>query len=151
MDSEELDSQRRQERLQRRRQRECDARARETAEQREARLARRRERYRAQRRQESQHTHTWSTNNISCSLLRLAPQCPHSLVYNICIVHGTTVTHGATHTQYTVHVPKYSAQYRSHVVMFVSSTAQACNIHCHVIKHRYAFKLLMRISSNRDC
>ena len=56
MDSEELDSQRRQERLRRRRQRERDARARETAEQREARLARRRERYRAQRRQESQHT-----------------------------------------------------------------------------------------------
>ena len=25
----------------------------------------------------------WSTNNVSCSLLRLAPQCPHSLVYNI--------------------------------------------------------------------
>ena len=53
MDSEELDSQRRQGRLRRRRQRERDARARETAEQREARLARRRERY---RRQESQHT-----------------------------------------------------------------------------------------------
>ena len=56
MDSKELDSQRRQERLRRRRQREDDARARETAEQREARLARGRERYRAERRQESQHT-----------------------------------------------------------------------------------------------
>ena len=171
MDSEELDSRRRQERLRRRRQWERDARARETAEQREAaRLARRRERYRAQRRQESQHTcraqmdanraaqhlrreaetpearqerlqhhraaerlrrevlssvlrvftpsargiqlsthvllsssqvyirtsscmhsggahgpptlcyRKQSTNNVSCSLLRLAPQCPHSLV-----------------------------------------------------------------------
>ena len=159
MDSEELDSQRRQERLRRRRQRERDARARETAEQREARLARRRERYRAQRSQDGQHTrqaqmdanrtaqrlrreaetpearqerlqhhraaerlrreaensafcacaaltvttiYTYkflhaltqgvltipptlcyrkrSTNNVSCSLLRLAPQCPHSLV-----------------------------------------------------------------------
>ena len=24
-----------------------------------------------------------STNNVSCSLLRLAPQCPHSLVYSL--------------------------------------------------------------------
>ena len=37
---------------------------------------------------------------------------------------------------YTVCIPKYSAQYRPHVVMFASSTAQACNIHCHVFKHR---------------
>ena len=62
MDSEEVDSQRRQERLRRRRQRERDARARDTAEQREARLARRSERYRAQMRQES-HTiirHKWT-------------------------------------------------------------------------------------------
>ena len=138
MDSEELDSQRRQERLRRRRQRKSEARARETAEQREARLTRRKERYRAERRQESQHTrqaqtieqpnalggkhaetpearqerlqlrcshchkHIYvqvsactqevltvpptmcyrkrSTNNVSCSLLRLALQCPHSLV-----------------------------------------------------------------------
>ena len=56
----------------------------EELQNREARLARRRERYRAQRRQESQHTHTRSTN-VSCSLLRLAPQCPHSLVYCIAV------------------------------------------------------------------
>ena len=40
MDSDKVDSQRRQERLRRRRQRECDARARENAEQREARFSR---------------------------------------------------------------------------------------------------------------
>ena len=162
MDSEELDSQRRQERLRRRRQRERDARARETAEQREARLARR-------MRCSHCHKHIYvqvpactqgvftvpptlcyrkrSTNNVSCSLLRLAPQCPHSLVYiYICMVrpspaapliHNTLCT--PAHTQYTVRIPKYSAQYRPQVVMFASSTAQACNIHCHVFKHSSSY------------
>ena len=46
--------------------------------------------------------------------------------------YGTTVTRGAARTQYTVRIPKYSAQYRPHVVMFASSTAQAYNLHCHV-------------------
>ena len=54
-------------------------------------------------------------------------------------MYGTTVTRGAAHTQYTVRIPKYSAQYRPHVVMFASSTAQACNIHCHVFKHRSSY------------
>ena len=61
-------------------------------------------------------------------------------IYIICM-YGTTVTRGAAHTQYTVRIPKYSAQYRPHVVMFASSTAhaQACNIHCHVFKHRSSY------------
>ena len=54
-------------------------------------------------------------------------------------MYGTTVTRGAAHTQYTVRIPKYSAQYRPHVIMFASSTAQACNIHCHVFKHRSSY------------
>ena len=32
-------------------------------------------------------------------------------------MYGTTVTRGAAHTQYTVRIPKYSAQYRPHAVM----------------------------------
>ena len=55
-------------------------------------------------------------------------------IYIYICMYGTTVTRGAAHTRYTVHIPKYSAQYRPHVVMFASSTAQACNIHCHVFK-----------------
>ena len=59
----------------------------------------------------------------------------------IYVMYGTTVTRGAAHTQYTVRIPKYSAQYRPHVVMFASSTAQVCNIHCHVyvFKHRSSY------------
>ena len=60
-------------------------------------------------------------------------------IYMYGMVHGTTVTRGAAHTQYTVCIPKYSAQYGPHVVMFASSTAQACNIHCHVFKHRSSY------------
>ena len=79
MDSEELDSQRRQERFRRRGQRECDARTRETAEQREARLARRRERYRAQRRQESQHTQLSAHALLSLSQAYIrTSSCMHS-------------------------------------------------------------------------
>ena len=54
-------------------------------------------------------------------------------------MYGTTVTRGAAHTQYTVRIPKYSAQHRPHVVMFASSTAQACNIHSHVFEHRSSY------------
>ena len=61
------------------------------------------------------------------------------IVYIYICMYGTTVTRGAAHTQYTVRIPKYSAQYRPHVVMFASSTAQACNIHCHVFKHRSSY------------
>ena len=57
----------------------------------------------------------------------------------IVYIYGTTVTRGAARTQYTVRIPKYSVQYRPHVVMFASSTAQACNIHCHVFKHRSSY------------
>ena len=60
-------------------------------------------------------------------------------IYVCTCMYGTTVTRGAAHTQYTVPIPKYSAQYRPHVVMFASSTAQACNIHCHVFKHRSSY------------
>ena len=47
-------------------------------------------------------------------------------IYIYICMYGTTVTRGAAHTQYTVRIPKYSAQYRPHVVMF------DMNIHCHV-------------------
>ena len=51
------------------------------------------------------------------------------------VSYGTyVVTRCAAHTQYTVRVPKYSAQYRPHVVMFACSTAQACSVNCHVFK-----------------
>ena len=70
-------------------------------------------------------------------------------IYIYICMYGTTVTRGAAHTQYTVCIPKYSAQYRPHVVMFASSTAQACNIHCHVFKHRSSYVCAFN-SSNRD-
>ena len=71
-------------------------------------------------------------------------------IYIYIYMYGTTVTRGAAHTQYTVPIPKYSAQYRPHVVMFASSTAQACNIHCHVFEHRSSYVCRMCFSSNRD-
>ncbi len=61
----------------------------------------------------------------------------------IVYIYGTSGA--AAHTQYTVRIPKYSAQYRPHVVMFASSTAQACNIHCHRVQA--SFK---HFSFNRD-
>ena len=60
-------------------------------------------------------------------------------IYIYVCMYGTTVTRGAAHTQYTLCAFQNIPRNRPHAVMFASSTAQACNIHCHVFKHRSSY------------